>query len=53
MNNFDKTFVLAFYSTFLKIKLTCDKENMLIWNKCSFQKKMLSNLNETRNSSKK
>ena len=40
MNDFDKTFVLAF----LKIKLDYDKENMLILNTCSFQKKMLSNL---------
>ena len=44
MNDFDKTFVLAFYSSFLKIKLNCDKENMLIFNTCSFQKKMLPNL---------
>ena len=43
MNNFDKTFVLAFYNSFLKLKLTCDKENMVILDTCSFQKKMLSN----------
>ena len=40
----DKTFVLGFYNSFLKVKLNCDKENMLILNICSFQKKMLSNL---------
>ena len=39
----DKTFVLGFYNSFLKVKLNCDKENILILN-CSFQKKMLSNL---------
>ena len=44
MNDFDKTYVLAFYNYFLKIKLNCDKENMLILNTCSFQKKMLYNL---------
>ena len=45
MNDFDKTSVLAFYNSFLKIKLNCDKkENMLILNTCSFQKKMLFNL---------
>ena len=44
MNNFDKTFVLAFYNSFLKIELNCDKENMFNLNTCSFQKKMLSNL---------
>ena len=43
MNDFGKTFVLAFYSSFLKIKLNCDKENILILNTYSFQK-MLSNL---------
>ena len=26
MNDFDKTFVLAFYNSFLKIKLNCDKK---------------------------
>ena len=44
MNDFDKTFVLAFYSSFLKTKLNCNKENMLILNTWSFQKKMLTNL---------
>ena len=44
MNDFDKTFVLAFYNSFLKIKLNCDKKNILISNTCSFQKKMLPNL---------
>ena len=29
MNDFDKIFVLAFYNSFLKIKLNCDKENTL------------------------
>ena len=43
MTDFVKTFVLAFYSSFLKIKLNCDKENILILNTYSFQK-MLSNL---------
>ena len=42
--NFDKAFVLPFYSSFLKIILNCDKENMLILNTFSFQGKMLSNL---------
>ena len=36
MNDFDRTFVLAFYNCFLYIN--CDKENMLILNTCSFQK---------------
>ena len=31
-NDFDKTFVLAFYNSFLKIELDCDKENMIILN---------------------
>ena len=44
MKGFGKIFVLVFHNYFLKIKLTCDKENMLISNTCSFQKKMLSNL---------
>ena len=44
MNGFDKTFVLAFYNSFLKIVLNCDKENMFILNKCSFQRKIVSNL---------
>ena len=43
MNDFDKTFVLAFYNSFLKVELNCNKENILILNKCSFQK-MLSNI---------
>ena len=41
MNDFGKTFVLAFYNSFLKMKLNCDQKNP---NTCSFQKKMLSNL---------
>ena len=32
MNDFDKTFALAFYDSFLKIKLNCDRENKLILN---------------------
>ena len=44
MNDFDKIFFFTFYNSFLKIELNCDKENMLILNICSFQKKMLSNL---------
>ena len=44
MNDFDKTFVFAFYYSFLKIELNCDKENMKIFNTCCFQMKMLSNL---------
>ena len=40
MNDFDKTFVLAFYN--LKTKLNSNYENTLISNTCSFQKKMLS-----------
>ena len=45
INDFDKTSVLAFFNnSFLKIKLNCDKENMLISNTYIFQKKMLSNL---------
>ena len=40
MNDFDKTFVLAIYNSFLKIKFSCDKEKII---PCSFQK-MLSKL---------
>ena len=32
MNDSDKTFALAFYNSFLKIKLNCEKENTLILN---------------------
>ena len=32
MNDFGKTFALAFYNSFLKIKLNSDKENTLILN---------------------
>ena len=39
-----KKTVFAFYNSFLKIELNCDKENLITFNKCSFQKKMLSNL---------
>ena len=42
MNASDKTFALAFYNSFLKTELNCDKENMIILNTCSLQKKMLS-----------
>ena len=44
MNDFDKTFLLAFYSSFLTIKLNCDQQNMLLLNTYSFHRKMLSNL---------
>ena len=44
MNDFNKTFVFALCNFFLKIKLNCDKENMLISHTCIFQKRMLSNL---------
>ena len=44
MNDFDKTFVLAFYNSFLKLELNCDKENVVILNTRSLQKKMPSNL---------
>ena len=27
ISDFDKTFVLVFYNSFLKIELNCDKEN--------------------------
>ena len=37
MNDSNKTFMRAFYNSFLKIKLNCDKEN-------SFPKKILSKL---------
>ena len=40
MNGFDNTFAFAFYISFTKIELNCDKENMLILNKCCFQRKM-------------
>ena len=43
VNDFDKTFVLAFHNSFLKIEFNFDRENMAILNTCSFQK-MLSNL---------
>ena len=44
MNGFDKTFPLAFYNSFVKIELSCDKKNMIISNTQGFQKKMLPNL---------
>ena len=44
MNDFEKIFGLAFYSSFLRKELNCDKENMIISNRCSFQMKMLSSL---------
>ena len=34
--------MIAFYNSFQKIELNCDKENMLILNTRNFQKKMLS-----------
>ena len=45
MNDFDKTFVVVFNNSFLKIELNCDKdENMLISDAWSFQKRMLFKL---------
>ena len=44
MNDFDKTFLSAFYYFFLKIKLNCENKNVLNLNTCSFQRKMFSNL---------
>ena len=44
MGNFDERFVLAFYNSFLRIELKCDKENMFFLNTYSFQKRMLFNL---------
>ena len=41
MNDFDKTFVLSFYNSFLKIELNCDKENIVL-NKGSFQKNIFN-----------
>ena len=41
MNDFDKKCVLPFYNSFLKIELNCNKENIVILNTCSFQKKFL------------
>ena len=32
VNDFDKTFVIALYNSFLKIELNCDKAQMLILN---------------------
>ena len=44
MNAFDKKLVFAFYNLFLKIELSCDKENHVSCNTSSFQKKMLCKL---------
>ena len=44
ISDFDKTFVLVFYNSFLKIELNCDKENIITLQTCCFQKKRLSNL---------
>ena len=44
MKDLNKTSVLAFYNSFLKIEINCDKENMVTLNTGSFQKKMLSNI---------
>ena len=41
---FDKKCLPAFYNSFLKIELKCDKENHVNFKSCNFQKKMLSNL---------
>ena len=43
MNDFDKTFVLPFYNSFVKIELNNNKD-MLILNASTYQKKMLPNL---------
>ena len=43
INDFDKTFALVFYNSFLKITFNYEKENILILNTCSFQK-IYSNL---------
>ena len=42
MNDFDKTFKLTVYNSFLKIKLNCDKESIIVLNTFSFKKKILS-----------
>ena len=39
MNNFNKTFGIAFYNSFRKVKSNCDQENMSILHTHSFQKK--------------
>ena len=44
MNDFDKTFIFASSSSFLKIKLNRDKKRMLISNTHRFQKKILFNV---------
>ena len=42
--NLIKHFVFPFYNSFLKIELSCDEENILTLNTCSFEKTLLSNL---------
>ena len=42
MNEFDKTVVLTFYNSFLKIELNFDKENMLILNNAVFKRRCLT-----------
>ena len=39
MNDFDKTFVITFNNSFLKVKLNCDKEKTLILkvHQCRFE----------------
>ena len=44
MNAFNKKFVPAFCNFFLKIKLNCDKENLVKFKYVQFSKEMLSNL---------
>ena len=43
MNNFNKTFGIAFYN-FRKVKSNCDQENMSILHTRNFQKEMLFTL---------
>ena len=43
MNDFDKTFVLRFYNSFVKIELNSDNDIMLILRTCNLQNKMLLN----------
>ena len=39
MNDFDKTFVLTFYNSFLKMNLNWDKENMIVLNTEVFKRR--------------
>ena len=40
MNDFDKTFVLAFYNSFFKMKLNCYKNKYVDFEYMRFQNKM-------------